>query len=156
MRPRVSTSVPVLVLLLAAVAAIRCAASPAWPPPEEVSLSDEDFLLDDPYTGHFRSRFWYFNAALVDGTDLTLSLFQWRYGLLGRQGLLVLSKEPDGETYALETKLEGLEVASRPAALPVQRQRPGGRPGGDAHPPAATGFLLRPGPAQPAQSLETR
>jgi hypothetical protein len=112
MRRRVSTSVPVLVLLLAAVAAIRCAASPAWPPPEEVSLSDEDFILDDPYTGHFRSRFWYFNAALVDGTDLTLSLFQWRYGLLGGEGLLVLSKEPDGETYALETKLEGLEVAS--------------------------------------------
>jgi hypothetical protein len=76
-----------------------------------VSLSDEDLLLADPYAGHFRSRFWYFNAALVDGTALTLSLFQWRYGPIGEAGLLVLSTEPGAETFALETKLEELEAA---------------------------------------------
>jgi hypothetical protein len=76
-----------------------------------VTLSDEELLLDDPYTGHFRSRFWFFNAALVDGTGLTVSLFQWRHGMLGGEGLLVLSTEPGADTYALETKIEGLEVA---------------------------------------------
>jgi len=107
MRPRISAAI--FALLLAAGAATHC--SPAWPPPWQVSLSDEDLLLDDPYAGHFRSRFWYFNAALVDGTALTLSLFQWRYGLIGEAGLLVLSTEPGAETFALETKLEELEVA---------------------------------------------
>ena len=107
MRPRISRAI--LALLLAAVAAPQC--SPAWPPPEQVTLSDGDLLLDDPYTGHFRSRFWYFNAALVDGTALTLSLFQWRYGLIGEAGLLVLSTEPGAETFALETRLEELEAA---------------------------------------------
>ena len=107
MRPRISAAI--FSLLLAAVAAPHC--SPAWPPPWQVSLSDEDLLLDDPYTGHFRSRFWYFTAALVDGTALTLSLFQWRYGPIGEAGLLVLSTEPGAETFALETKLEELEAA---------------------------------------------
>jgi hypothetical protein len=107
MRPRISAAI--FALLLAAGAAPHC--SPAWLPPWQVSLSDEDLLLDDPYAGHFRSRFWYFNAALVDGTDLTLSLFQWRYGLIGEAGLLVLSTEPGAETFALETKLEELEAA---------------------------------------------
>ncbi len=110
MRPRVSFSVPVFVLLLAAFAALPCAGFPDWPPPQEVTLSDEDLLLNDPYTGHFLSRFWYFNAVLRDGTDLTLSLFRWRYGMLGGEGLTVLCTEPDGRTYALETKLEELEV----------------------------------------------
>ena len=112
MRSRLFLSVPILALLLAAVAATRSAASPVWPPPQEVTLSDEDLLLDDPYTGHFRSRYWYFNAALVDGTGLTVSLFQWRLGRLGEAGLMVLFTEPGAPTYALETRLEGLEVSS--------------------------------------------
>ncbi len=112
MRPRVFFSVPVLALLLAAFAAIRCAAIPNWPPPQEVTLSDEDLLLNDPYTGHFQSRFWYFNAVLRDGTDLALSLFQWRYGMLGGEGLTAICAETDGRTYALETKLEDLEASA--------------------------------------------
>jgi hypothetical protein len=112
MRPRVSLSVPVFALLLAASAAVRCAAVPDWLPPQEVTLSDDDLLLNDPYERHFLSRFWYFNIVLRDGTDLTLSLFRWRYGSLGGEGLTVVSLEPDGQTYALETKLEDLQVAA--------------------------------------------
>jgi hypothetical protein len=76
-----------------------------------VLLSDEELLLDDPYTGHFLSRFWYFTAALVDGTSLTMSVFQWHFGMLGGEGLLVLSLAPDGQLYALETKLDDLEIS---------------------------------------------
>ena len=78
MRSRLFLSAPILALLLGAVAATRSEASPVWPPPQEVTLSDEDLLLNDPYTGHFHSRFWYFNVVLRDGTDLALSLFRWR------------------------------------------------------------------------------
>jgi hypothetical protein len=112
MLPRESFSIPVIALLLAAFAANRAAADPDWPPPGEVILSDEEFILDDPYTGHFTSRFWYFTSKLVDGTSLTMSVFQWRYGMLDGEGLLVLSLPPDGQLYALETKLEDLEIST--------------------------------------------
>jgi hypothetical protein len=107
LRLPVRALLPSLALLIAALAG----AGPAWPPPEEVTLTNEELLLEDPYTGHFRSRFWYINAMLVDGTALTVSLFQWRYGLLGDAGLLVLCAQPGAETYVLETKLDELEVA---------------------------------------------
>jgi hypothetical protein len=110
MRPRISAAI--LALFLAAVASPRPGCSPDWLPPGQVSLSDEDLILDDPYTGHFQSRFWYFSATLVDGTALTLSLFQWRYGPIGEAGLLVLSTESGSDTFALETKLEELESAA--------------------------------------------
>ncbi len=112
MRPRVSLRVPVFALLLAAFAALRCAADAPWPPPQEVVLSDEDLLLNDPYAGHFFSRFWFFSFVLRDGTDLTLSVFKWRSGSLGGEGLTVVSAESDGRVFALETKLEELEVAT--------------------------------------------
>jgi hypothetical protein len=112
MRPRASLGVPVLALLLAAFPAAGCAAMPNWLPPQEVTLSDDDFLLNDPYTGHFLSRFWYFNIVLQDGTDLTLSLFQWRYGSLDGEGLTVVSAEPGGRIYGLETRLDDLQVAT--------------------------------------------
>jgi hypothetical protein len=100
-----------LLLPLVLLAAARSGASPAWLPPAEVSLSDEELLLDDPYAGHFHSRYWYFNASLTDGTALTVSVFQWRYGLLGDAGLLVLCTEPGAETYVLEEKIDLQEAA---------------------------------------------
>jgi hypothetical protein len=106
LRPRIRALLLPLVLLAAAAGA-----APAWLPPGEVTLSDEELLLDDPYAGHFQSRYWYFNASLTDGTALTVSLFQWRYGPLGDAGLLVLCTEPGAETYALETKIDLAEAA---------------------------------------------
>lgn len=100
----------VLLLLLGLSTAARPGASPVWPPPEQVLLSDEELLLGDPYSGHFRSRFWYFNILLGNGTALTCSQFQWRYGLLGGSGLFLLSAPPDGEPFVLETRIDSHDL----------------------------------------------
>ena len=138
---RVPTSVPVLVLLLAAVAAIRCAASPAWPPPEEVTLSDEG-LFSTPLCRPLPQPLSYCNAALVDETTLTGSLFQWRYGLLGGEGLLVLSLEPATKPTPWKPARGGgvandrLLYRSTTASWRAIEK--------DQIPPPASGFLLRP------------
>jgi hypothetical protein len=110
MQPQLCLKAAALALLLALVG-LPAAASPDWPPPGEVILADDDFVQDDPYEGQFRSRFWYISAALLDGTTLTLSIFQWRYGSLDGEGLLVLDTGSGERTFALERKLEDLEVS---------------------------------------------
>lgn len=77
-----------------------------WPDPASVWVSDQELLLDDPYTRGFRSRYWYFNGLLTDGITFTLSLFQWRYGALGGPGLLLVVSEPGGPTLMLERRID--------------------------------------------------
>jgi hypothetical protein len=91
--------------------ALRAGAIPPsqWLPPEEVVVSEQEMRLEDPQTGHFRSRYWFVNGLLEDGTLLTLSLFQWRYGLVGSAGIFVLVSAPGRELYVQETKLDDLE-----------------------------------------------
>ena len=71
--------------------------------------------LEDPNTGHFRSRYWFINGLLDDGTLLTMSLFQWHYGAMGSAGLFVLVSAPDQELYVQESKIDDLEVRRRAA-----------------------------------------
>ena len=82
-----------------------------WASPGEVVVSEEDMGMEDPHTGHFRSRYWFINGLLDDGTLLTMSLFQWRYGALGSAGLFILVSSPDQGLYVQETKLDDLESA---------------------------------------------
>jgi hypothetical protein len=91
-----------------------------WPAPELVRVSDDDLLLNDPYTRGFRSRFWYFNGLLEGGTTFAISLFQWRHGLLGGPGLAVLVSEPGRPALALETRIDERSFVESPQRLDIR------------------------------------
>jgi hypothetical protein len=93
-------------MALGQLAGAQSSPASGWDAPGSVVIADDDLLLNDPYTGHFRSRYWYFNGLLEGGTSFTISLFQWRYGLLGGPGLLVMVCEPGRETFTLETRID--------------------------------------------------
>jgi hypothetical protein len=86
--------------------------SESWDHPEGVFVSEPQMLMNDPYTGNFQSRFLYLNGRLNDGTVLTFSIFNWKYGMLGASGVMVLVAPPQGETYALEREIDKDELVT--------------------------------------------
>jgi hypothetical protein len=101
-----------LLLGLGLSSALGASPAPPWPPPGEVVVSEEEMRLEDPHTNHFRSRYWFVNGRLDDGTLLTMSLFHWRYGPMGGAGLFVLVSPPGQELYVQEVKIDELESES--------------------------------------------
>jgi hypothetical protein len=107
-----------LPLLLLAAAAVCIAEEPhvfpgqeAWDNPDAVTVSGEEFLLDQDYAGGYMSRGFNFLGNLDDGTLFAIYLAQWRYGILNGWVIAFLAVAADGQVYVHEGRLREKAVS---------------------------------------------
>jgi hypothetical protein len=83
----------------------------SWNHPEQVRLTEEDLLFNDPFTRLFGSRAFHFLGRLDNGTQFVINVFRWEYAFLGGWGMSVLVVDPGGETYVSEKRIPDRKVA---------------------------------------------
>jgi hypothetical protein len=75
-----------------------------WAHPEQLDLTENDVLFNDPFTKLFGSRAFHFLGYLDNGTQYVINVFHWEFAFLGGWGMSVLVIQPDGGTYICEQK----------------------------------------------------
>jgi hypothetical protein len=109
-------SLPLLLLLMGAAACPAEAphvfqGQEAWDNPDAVTVSGDEFLLDQGYAGGYTSRGFNYNGSLDDGTLFAIHFSQWRYGILNGWAIGFVAVTADGQVYVHEGKLREKDVA---------------------------------------------